>query len=209
MNGKQHRSIIKLSNICLIGFVLFFVLSTFYYPGGSYEHPAQPGFSWLENYLCDLLDYQALNGEINPGRTLSRIALGLLCLGIISFWYSIPSLFKSGRIQPQLMRWTGILSMIVTVFLATGNHDLVTRSAAILGAIAMVLVLILLFRSGHSNYGVMGILGLILVASNFYIYEVDFERTELPIIQKFTFLLFLAWFIGLNVKNLQSLKYRQ
>lgn len=67
---KKHATLIALS----IG-VLSLVISTFYYPGGSTEHPNSEGYDWLNNYISNLLRPVAVNGEPNSSRLLATIGV--------------------------------------------------------------------------------------------------------------------------------------
>ncbi|MGB5462070.1 MAG: hypothetical protein WBM92_01770, partial [Aureibaculum sp.] len=64
-------------------FIGFYILSAFLYPGGSYKDPNSTVFSFANNYLCDLLDTYAINGELNIASTMARIAFGILCFTMI------------------------------------------------------------------------------------------------------------------------------
>ncbi|NNC69566.1 MAG: hypothetical protein HKN90_01965 [Flavobacteriaceae bacterium] len=188
-------------------FILFYIVATFKYPGGSYHSFEQSGFSWQHNFLCDLLDDQAVNGQGNPAHTLARIGLGFLCLGISILWYTIPYLFKKNNYLYAGIRLAGIGSMATVLLLAYGDHDLVVRIAGILGTLALLFTYYGLYREKHTKLLLWGIAALLLVAANFYIYETSNGRYWLPIIQKLTFLVCMGWFLALNLrlrKDMQS-----
>ncbi len=185
-------------------FILFYVLATFKYPGGSYTDYSQMGFSWQHNYLCDLLDSDAVNGAPNPASTTSRIGLGFLCFGISTLWYLIPQLFPKNKFTYIVIRAAGIGSMLTVIFLAYGAHDLVVRIAGILGLLALLITFKALYDSRYHGLLVYGIISLLLVAANFYIYESRNGSYWLPLLQKFTFLSCMGWFLLLNVKLLQK-----
>ncbi len=100
-------------------FMVLYVLAAIIYPGGSWIVLRQNGFSFWNNYLCNFLDHDAINGELNSAWHFARASLGVLCL---------------------------------LVFL-----------------------------------------------TNYYIYETGFFIESLPVIQKITFVLFISWFICLDV----------
>ena len=82
-------------------FVVLYVLAAINYPGGSWMVLDQEGFSFWNNYLCDLLDLYAINGDLNPARFFARGSLGVLCVSLILLWYYLPGLFsnKSKKIR--------------------------------------------------------------------------------------------------------------
>ena len=90
--------------VAMATFVLLYLISAYRYPGGSWAHPAQEGFSWQHNYLCDLLDTLAVNGMLNGGRYWARGALAVLCLGLAWLWYYLPGLTRG---SPRFKRLIG------------------------------------------------------------------------------------------------------
>ncbi len=187
-------------------FVLFYVIASLQYPGGSHANPNAVGFSFWNNYLCDLLDVHTVGGVLNPGRHYSRIALFVLCSSLMLLWFFLPKLFKRKKGYPTLVRTSGLASLIVMLFMTAGNHDMVVRVAGILGVIALVLLMDGLLRSGYHKLFGLGILCLFVFLVNYYIYETGTHIKTLPVIQKFTFLLFIAWFVLLDVATYRQTK---
>ena len=188
--------------IALVGIVLFvlsYILAALNYPGGSWAFPNRDGFSFWHNYLCDLLDVYAINGEVNSGRFYAIAALGLLCTGLFWLWFYLPRLFETKNFNQKVMKISGLFSLLIIFFLALGNHDVVVRIAGIFGVIAFITCSIELFKSGYKNLFLCGILCLSVFLINYYIYETGLFIKSLPVIQKITFVLFISWFIGLDV----------
>lgn len=123
-NTSSHGHFSLLLPLIGIGFfVLFYILSAFNYPGGSWYSPHQNGFSFWHNYLCDLLDVYAINGEINTARMYAIIALGFLCAGLFWLWMYLPRAFQTNGPNQKIMRASGLLSIFTILFLALGDHD--------------------------------------------------------------------------------------
>ena len=121
-------------------FILLYILAALVYPGGSGSILSQHGFSFWNNYLCDLLDFYAVNGEVNTARILARIGLFVLCISLIILWYHLPKLFVIKSVNLIIMKICGILALITILFLAIGTHDLIVRIAGFWA------LLLLLFR---------------------------------------------------------------
>lgn len=200
ISSKYLRISIILSLLSFLLFILFYFIAALNYTGGSWAHPDHTSFSFFENYLCDLLDEIAINGSVNSANIYARISLGFLCLGLLLYWFHIPRLFVSKNKYLQIMRVSGMASMLVTAFLAADNHDIVTRLAGLLGAIAMILAFVALYKAEFKNYFYFGLLCLILILLNYYSYETGFMRANLPLFQKITTIAGLSWFILLNLK---------
>ncbi|MFX0557891.1 hypothetical protein ACOCEA_13915 [Maribacter sp. CXY002] len=180
-------------------FLIFYSIAAMLYPGGSWLSPTYEGFSIWNNYLCDLLDDISINGELNRAKYFARISLAVLCAGLMTLWYHLPKLFDHKGINLKIMLLSGYLSLFTILFLAAGTHDIIVRIAGFFGVIAFITCFIELFRVGHFSVLFYGILCLLVFLLNYYIYESGVFIVGLPIIQKITFLMFIVWFMYLNI----------
>ena len=98
-----------------------------------------------------------------------------------------------------MIRYAGVGSMLVIPLLLTGFHDHVINTAALLGCIAMIILLVNLFRQRMLLLLGTGILCLLLCGVNNYVYYSKDLLTYLPVIQKISFLIFLLWFSLLSL----------
>lgn len=187
-------------------FVILYILAALNYPGGSYADPNHNGFSFWNNYLCDLLDTYTIGGELNPARTYSRLALLILCISLIILWFHLPKLFPFKNRNQFIMRVTGIGSLVITLFLAAGNHDVIVRIAGLFGVIALITVFIELYKAKYYPLLILGFFCLIIFFINYYIYETGVYIKMLPVIQKVTFVSFISWFLMLDFSLYQRLK---
>ncbi|MBT8314887.1 MAG: hypothetical protein KJP26_10555 [Maribacter sp.] len=189
-------------------FVLLYVLAALKYPGGSWMMPQQNGFSFWNNYLCDLLDKNAINGELNTARYLARTSLTVLCLSLFLIWYNLPSLFKGENFNISIMWLSGMAALITTAFLSSGTHDNTVRIAGFFAVIAFLTCFLELFKAGYLKLFIFGAVCLIIFLFNYYIYETGQFIRLLPIIQKITFVCFIIWFIVLDILLYQNLKWK-
>ena len=196
---KNRRILFPVWGILL--FIIFYFLSASAYPGGSDADKTAKGFSWQHNYWCELLANEAQNGQTNTARPIAIMAMIILAISLIIFWYTIPGLFTNKKIVNKTITFTGISSMMVMPLLLTNSHDLVINIAGILGCIAIIGLLANLFR--HRLYFLLylGIFCLLLCVLNNYVYYSNDLLKYLPVIQKISFLIFLLWFILLCVKG--------
>lgn len=203
-NSKQ--AIALLPTVGMLLFLIFYVIAATHYPGGSMVSPEFPGFDFKNNYLCDLMDEYAINGASNPSKVYARIAFGLLCLSLMILWYLLPELFNKKRKIQKIMRLFGMLSMGVALFLASGIHDLITRISGIFGILAIIILCAELLKAGFKKHLSFGIITLIMILANFYMYEFESALHHLPLLQKFTFLSCILFFLLLNSSLLRKLK---
>lgn len=204
---------IKKKNILLLPlagmglFVLLYLMAAYFYPGGSHAFPNAIGFSFWNNYLCDLLDSYAVNGMHNPAQWYSRSALLVLCSSLIFLWYHLPKLFVGKSRNLTLMRFTGIAALTITLFMGAADHDVVVLIAGVFGTVALISVLVQLFWTQLYALFIFGVCCLSIFLVNYYIYESGSFIQILPVVQKFTFLSFICWFVALDIclyKRLRS-----
>ena len=197
--GLPSRGILYLPLLGMALFIILYVVSAFLYPGGSWKFQEAEGFSFWHNYLCDLLDEYAINGELNTARYVSRFALAFLCGGLLLLWYHLPNLFDKNNFNQKIMWICGILALITTCFLSSGTHDFTVRLAGIFGSIAFISCFVELYRNQFIKLFYFGIFCLFVFVINYYVYETGIFIRALPIIQKITFLSFIGWFIIVNL----------
>ena len=189
-------------------FVILYVLAALNYPGGTWIDSSNTGFSFWHNYLCDLLDYRSLNGELNTGRYYARAALGVLCLSLIYLWAYLPHLFPKWSWNTKLMWLSGILAFLTTMLLSSGTHDVTVRIAGVLGAVALLSAFAEMWKAGFLGLMRFGFVCLFIFLGNYYIYETGEGLYSLPVIQKITFSGFIAWFIWVDISLYRNLKNR-
>ncbi len=175
-------------------FIALYITAAAFYPGGSQADKQARGFSWVHNYWCNLLNDVAINGQPNRAKFIALAALVELCISITVFWLVLPAATGVGKLLGRLIRSAGILSMIFAVFLI-GNfdHDLITNMASFFGLLAMAGGFVALWQAKRRWLFWFGLLNLLLVALNNFVYYSKGLLLYLPLIQKISFLLFLGW----------------
>lgn len=194
----MKRSFILIPLLGIVLFILLYVKSTLLYPGGSNVSQTTRGFDWLHNYWCELTGTVAKNGEKNAARPVALSAMIILCLSLVVFWNQAPVLIPNA-ILGSIVRYSGMLSMLIAVFLFTDFHDLVINCAGTFGIIALGLTYIGLYQNRlHALFG-YGLICLVLILVNYFIYQTGICKPYLPVVQKITFLLFLLWVAIINI----------
>ncbi len=182
-------------------FVMLYFVATLLYPGGSQVDKNSVGFSWANNYWCNLLNDNAINGHPNPAKPVAIAGLFVLSLTLTFFWYVFP---KYSNLSPKLkltVQISGAISMIIACFLFTGiNHDLITNLASFFGLIATIGTFIGLYKIKWFGLFLFGLLNIVLVGLNNYLYYTNGLIIYLPVIQKVTFATFLIWLCFINLK---------
>ena len=186
----------------VIGTLLFFILyiiAACYYPGGSQADANSTGFSWVNNYFCNLLSEIAINGQVNTARPIALTAMIVVCLTLSLFWFIFPLFADISKSSKLIIQISGISAMISAMFIFTELHDLVIDISGLLGLVALVGTFRALYKMDNYKMLIWGIVNLLLVALNNYIYYTKWQYACLPMIQKITFLSFLLWICSINI----------
>lgn len=185
-------------------FVALYIVATVLYPGGSQVDAHSIGFSWVDNYWCNLLNEQAMNGRPNPAKPIAMAGLFVLCLSLVFFWFQFPRQMNIGTLAKLTIQYSGVICMAITCFLFTNiNHDLVINLASCFGLIAMAGTFIGLYKMNWHILFIFGLLNILLMVLNASIYYNKELILYLPITQKICFATFLTWIccISFNLYN--------
>lgn len=174
-------------------FLCLYFAATIFYPGGSQTDAFASGFSWTNNYWCNLLDLKAINGSHNSARPLALAALLMLCLTLVVFWYWFPVFAGMGKTKIQIIRYAGIAAMATAFFLFMGPHDMIINAASFFGLVSVFGTLSGLHHLKWKGLLSLGIFNLSMVVINNICYYNKSLLLYLPVVQKITFLFFLLW----------------
>jgi hypothetical protein len=181
-------------------FVVLYVVATSFYPGGSQVDKNSIGFSWANNYWCNLLNENAINGQHNPAKPIALTGMAVLCSTLTFFWLLFPKYINIGKFVKLVVQISGALTMAIAFLLFTGiNHDFVTNLASFFGFIATVGTFIGLYKIKWYGLLAFGFLNILLVGLNNYVYYNKELIIYLPIIQKISFATFLIWVCSIDI----------
>ena len=191
-------------------FVVLYFVAALLYPGGSQVDKNSVGFSWINNYWCNLLYEKAINGQHNPGKPFAMTGMFVLCLTLSFFWFLFPRHINVSKKLKFVIQIFGILSMTVAFFLFTNlNHDFIINLASIFGLIATVGVFSGLYKTKWFGLFAFGLLNILLVGLNNYVYYTKGLIVYLPVVQKISFATFLIWVCCIDIKLYRAQKKKQ
>lgn len=195
--------------IGLIGFLLFFVIATTMYPGGSVNEIASEGYSYFHNFICDLMSLNLEEGVVNDARPIAIIAHLMLSFGLISFFYILPEIFTIQNRNTRIIRGVGMLTMTIFIFMYTEYHDLVVTITGVLGSIALIPFFLELINYENRGLKALAYLCFMLSIAVFISYETKIGFYYTPILQKITFVFDSIWivWVSLMVASKQRLAY--
>ena len=57
---------------------------------------------------------------------------------MISFFFVLPNIFSADNLNTKILRYVGMLTMTVFIFMFTPYHDLIVTVTGVLGTIALI-----------------------------------------------------------------------
>jgi len=189
-----------LPTIGIFIFVGLYVYSANLYPGGSQANPNSVGFDWINNYWCNLMNENGMNGQKNLARTYAITAMVILCASLVLFFVQFAQKFAQYRFWKLAIKIFGILTMVFAILIFTKYHDLMTTISSIFGVFVVIGIIWEVYKSNLNLFKIGGIFCVILLGLNNYIYYSGNAIDYLPLIQKITFAIVLIWIVGLNYK---------
>jgi hypothetical protein len=206
---KQNYKTILFPIYGIIIFGILYLIATFYYPGGSQIDKNAIGFSWANNYWCNLLNKIAINGKVNHAKPIAMVGMFILCLSLAFFWFQFPKYIKFNKLGRRTIQISGILAASIGFLLFTNiDHNLITNLASFFGIIAAIVTLLGLYKLKWRFLIYFALINLSLVLLNNILYYNKNLLVYLPIVQKISFVTFLFWIclISLNLYKLKSIK---
>jgi hypothetical protein len=197
---RQFRFLQLLPLLGSVVFVLLYFIASLYYPGGTYLNKSFVGFSWTQNFWCNLLNETAINGEPNPARPIALTGMVVLCFTLMAFWYLFPLQAGFAKRERYTIQASGFIAMIIGSFIFTRLHDNVINAAGLFGLIALTGTLQGLKKLGWRKLFYMGLFVVVLIALNNLLYYKKSLMYYLPVVQKITFLYFLLWICFINIR---------
>jgi hypothetical protein len=185
----------------IILYVILYIIATRYYPGGSQADKNSIGYSWINNYWCNLLYANGINGKPNAAQPIAMTAMGILCISLSLFWIQFPRFTTLNKPAKRAIQVSGTLAMIIGFLLFTNfNHDLIINTASCLGLIAMAGTFVGLYQNGWKVLFGLGLVNIVMIILNNVFYHTEGLIVYLPVIQKITFLVFLFWICCISFK---------
>lgn len=160
-------------------FIGLYLWGAMLYPGGSQHNPDAEGFSVIHNYWCNLFNEKGMNGNLNPGRPFAIASLFMLAIGLMTFWFIVPPVFTGFQRITSVVRWSGVFSMIIALFIFSPLHDIVTLIAGFFCNIAFFGIIYLLKSKELFNLVFGALVCVVLIIVNNIIILFTFNRSNL------------------------------
>jgi hypothetical protein len=181
-------------------FIGLYVYSASLYPGGSQADINSVGFDWANNFWCNLMRENGLNGQKNLAKPVSIFGLIVLTSSMTLFFFQFANHLVKNSTWKMIIKISGTLAMLSANFIFTIYHDVMTTILSVFGALVLIGLIRTIHKRHMTFFKISGIICIILVAINNLMYYNEDLIKFLPIIQKFNFISILAWTVGLNFK---------
>jgi hypothetical protein len=168
--------------LALISFGLAITASALLYPGGTWDERAARGFSFWNNFWCDLLSSRALNRRSNvAGSLLARLAFACFALALHRFWPQAVELTRGAPRPIRDARWIvrlgtlGASALLVVALVPASTSQLVHGIAVVssaglsLGSVALLLPRLFRLRAYRASTLGALVLGSALVCLGQYV----------------------------------------
>lgn len=205
-NTSQIANLIPI--IGIVTFVGLYMFSSTLYPGGSQANLNADGFDWVHNYWCNLMNKKGMNGQPNPARPYSILAMIILCASLMVFSVQFAQTYSKSSLWNGIIKTSGITSMSFAMLFFTKYHDLMTTLSSIFGLFLVVGIIREIYKSELTIYKISGVICMLVIALNNYIYYTHHFMEALPLLQKITFAIVLFWIMGLNYEINKKKKKR-
>lgn len=198
MITRRRLSITPIAAVA--SFIALYFVCAALYPGGTRADPSRVGFSFADNYWCDVLDVTTYGGTPNPAAPVALGATVLLALGLSALWWLAPVLFPAARGRALLVRSAGVVSGLVTPLIATKHHDLVINVAVLAGTAAFVVVMTAVRAREGRHLVALAAVAFAAAMTNFVMWRTGWMLSALPLVQKAAFAAFLAWVVAFALR---------
>ena len=175
--------------LCVVISVLFMVIATLLYPGGSILDKNSVGFDWSKNFFSNLFLAKALNGTANPSRIWALIGMVFNSIG-----YELFFIHTSQKIPQKhtelVLKSIGVINMLFTFLIATPLHDVMVTVSSTLTMLGLfyITVYVLKTKLHWLKFFCMG--SLLIFYSTLYLYGAG-DWGLLAVMQKVTSLCFM------------------
>ena len=197
INAKSLRLLPTLGILIFIG---IYVYAATLYPGGSQADINSVGYDWRNNYWCNLMSEDAMNGLENPASPVALLGIVVLCSSMTLFFFHFANYFEKNRIWKITIKIAGALAMGAAVFIFTKYHDIMTAISSICGVVVIIGIIRALHKNNLTFFKVGGMICVALLGIVNLFYYNENLIIYLPIVQKVGFIFILSWIVGLNLK---------
>ena len=177
---------------------LLLIISTIFYPGGTYENINSEGYDWANNYISNLLRPLAVNGEENTARPFAIFGVLFLTASFGIFFVNFSGKIKI-RSASFVIKYLGIIETIFGfITVVPAMHDIMVTLSSILTLLIFFYITVMVIKSKLTLMKIMSIVFLLTFYFGAYMYFSRFQLEYMPIMQKVIFAMKITWVLSLQ-----------
>lgn len=138
-DARARRRIAAIAIVGALLFLVSFAVAAALYPGGTWQNRRAPGHSLLANYLCDLMQERALNGQPAAlGSLVLRAGSLAMFVAIGAFYLLVARLERPAGPAARLARGVGLTAAAIACTIPFLTSDR-SRAAHLVAVVATFL----------------------------------------------------------------------
>ncbi|QHW01456.1 hypothetical protein GJR95_25550 [Spirosoma endbachense] len=188
--------------ICLVNSVIFIVIATLVYPGGSLLDINSTGFDWSKNFFSNLFAAIAINGSENPSRIWALIGMTFHSVGYGVFFINMAKKI-SERHTCTILKMIGAVNILFTSLIATPLHDIMVIISSTLFLIGLFYITVYLLKTKLHLLKFSCIICLLTFYYTLYLYGSG-DWGLLALMQKISFISSMLLVLGLEYFTKQN-----
>ena len=174
------------------------IISTIYYPGGTYENASSEGYDWANNYISNLLNPLAVNEEKNTARPIAIFGVLLLTASFGLFFVKFSKRIKI-KSASLIIKYCGILATVFGFMTVVPSmHDIMVTLTSILTLLIFFYITVIVIKSKLTLMKLMSIAFLLTFYFGAFMYFARYELEYMPTVQKVIFLIKIVWVLSLE-----------
>jgi len=174
----------------------FLTIAISIYPGGTYQNKHSIGYDWSQNYTCNLFETNALNGTRNTSIIWAYIGMFLYSISCAIFFVNMSNKIPE-KTSANIIKYGGILAMILTFLIVTPYHDLMLTISSILFWTCITWITAFLFKTQHYFLKLYSVICMCIFYYAVYIH-LSSNWNLLPIISKVNSFTTILLILGLE-----------
>lgn len=132
--------------ICIVISLIFLVIATSVYPGGSIFDKNSTGFDWSKNFICNLFAAKAINGAENTSRIWALIGMAFHSIGYGIFFINMSKKITA-KYASIILKYIGVVNIVFSFLIATPLHDIMVIISSTLFLMGLFYITVFVLRT--------------------------------------------------------------
>ncbi len=172
--------------ICILISVIFIVVATFFYPGGTLLDKNSIGFDWTKNFISNLFAAKAINGLENPSRIWAIIGMAFQSVGDGVFFINTSKKISTKH-AATVLKIVGVFNILFNFLIVTPLHDMMVTISSTLFLIGLFYITVYILKTKLYLLKISCIICLLTFYYTLYLYGTG-NWVLLAIMQKVSFI---------------------